>query len=226
MRFLDLIVRPDGTLPRIGDTKQDAALTYFRARYAPDSARRLFHADERDEAHVFDKAAYAAIVKGVGFAALIVGGFAGGLVARALPLPQALWIAALLQMGSNLMFAWQAEIGVSHAALSATIIVENLTGALGTVIFVGYLSQLCDSPAHTATQFALLTALSAVGRTVLSLSSGFVAGAVGWTAFFIVSALIAVPALALLAYLHRKGYLPDTRTPPSPSPETSQGVAS
>ncbi len=156
----------------------------------------------------FDKAAYAAIVKGVGFAALMAGGFAGGIVARALPLPQALWTAGLLQIASNLMFALQAQVGVDHTVLTATIIIENFTGALGTVIFIGYLSGLCSNPAHTATQFALLTALSAIGRTVLSAGSGFVAEGSGWTSFFIISALIGIPALALLAYLHAKGYLP------------------
>jgi PAT family beta-lactamase induction signal transducer AmpG len=155
----------------------------------------------------FDKTAYAAIVKGVGFAALIAGGFAGGIVARALPLPAALWCAGIVQMLSNFMFAWQAHMGVSHGALTATIVVENFTGALGTVIFVGYLSGLCSERAHTATQFALLTALAATGRTALSAGSGFVAEQVGWIEFFVLSALMAVPALALLAWLQARGQL-------------------
>lgn len=157
----------------------------------------------------FDKAAYAGIVKGVGFAAVLAGGFAGGLIARALPLISALWIAGLLQMASNLMFSWQAYIGVDHAALTATIAVENFTGGIGTVIFVAYLSSLCTNALHTATQFALLTALAAVGRTVLSSVSGFVAETSGWFTFFMLSALSAVPALALLAYLQRKGLFAD-----------------
>ncbi|HEY7458220.1 MAG TPA: MFS transporter, partial [Xanthobacteraceae bacterium] len=66
----------------------------------------------------FDKAAYAGIVKGVGLAALLIGGIAGGVVARALPLVTSLWIAALLQMASNFVFVWQAWVGVNHAALT------------------------------------------------------------------------------------------------------------
>ena len=54
----------------------------------------------------YTKAEYAAIVKGVGLVALLVGGFAGGAVARALPVPNALWIAAIIQMLSNLVFVW------------------------------------------------------------------------------------------------------------------------
>ena len=166
----------------------------------------------------FDKAAYAAIVKGVGFAAVLIGGFAGGLIARGLPLITALWIAGLLQMASNLMFSWQAHMGVDHAALTATIAVENFTGGIGTVIFVAYLSSLCTNALHTATQFALLTALAAVGRTVLSSVSGFIAETSGWFTFFMLSALSALPALALLAYLQHRGlFANDERRDMSPA---------
>jgi MFS transporter, PAT family, beta-lactamase induction signal transducer AmpG len=154
----------------------------------------------------FDKAAYAGIVKGVGLAALLVGGIAGGVIARALPLVTSLWLAAFLQMTSNLVFVWQAWIGVSHAALTATIIVENFTGAVGTVIFVAYLSALCGVRAHTATQFALLTALAAVGRTTLASGGGFVAEATGWEIFFLITALSAIPSLFLLAWLQSRGH--------------------
>jgi PAT family beta-lactamase induction signal transducer AmpG len=154
----------------------------------------------------FDKAAYAGIVKVVGFAAVLLGGFAGAFIARSVPLVTSLWIGAFLQMASNLMFAWQAVIGVNHLALTATIIVENFTGGIGTVIFVAYLSALCADRAHTATQFALLTALAAVGRTVLSAGGGYVAEATGWFLFFVVTALSALPSLVLLAWLQQRGH--------------------
>jgi PAT family beta-lactamase induction signal transducer AmpG len=154
----------------------------------------------------FDKETYAAIVKGVGFAAALLGGFAGGMIARALPLSTSLWIGGLLQMISNLVFSWQALMGANVAALTFTIIVENFTGAIGTVIFVAYLSALCGARAHTATQYALLTALAAVGRTVLASGGGFVAEATGWFLFFIVTAVSALPSFALLWWLQMRGH--------------------
>ncbi len=154
----------------------------------------------------FDKAAYAGIVKGVGLAAVLIGGIAGGVVARALPLATSLWLAAFLQMGSNLVFVWQAWMGVNHAALTATIVIENFTGAIGTVIFVAYLSALCRDRMHTATQFALLTALAAVGRTTLASGGGFLAEATGWELFFTITALSAIPSLFLLAWLQGRGH--------------------
>jgi PAT family beta-lactamase induction signal transducer AmpG len=154
----------------------------------------------------FDKATYAAVVKGVGLAAALAGGFAGGAVARALPLSTSLWVGGILQLLSNLSFAALALIGTNVPALTATIIVENFCGAIGTVIFVAYLSALCGVRAHTATQFALLTALAAVGRTTLSSGGGFVAESTGWFWFFVISALVAIPSLALLAWLQASGH--------------------
>src|SRR5713226_6693676 len=154
----------------------------------------------------FSRDEYATIVKGVGLAATLIGGFAGGALARGYPLVTSLWIGAILQMASNLIFTWQALVGVNLWALTVTIIVENFTGAIGTVIFVAYLSALCQSPLHTATQYALLTALAAVGRTYLSAGAGYVAEASGWPMFFVISALTAIPSLFLLAWLQQRGH--------------------
>ena len=154
----------------------------------------------------FTRNDYAAIVKGVGLAATLIGGFAGGFLARAWSLEACLWIGGVLQAVSNLAFAWLAYVGLNQWALALAITVENFTGAIGTVIFVAYLSSLCQSPLHTATQYALLTAFAAIGRTYLSAGAGSVAQATGWPAFFVLSVLVAVPSLILLAWLQRRGH--------------------
>jgi PAT family beta-lactamase induction signal transducer AmpG len=154
----------------------------------------------------FERVDYVALVKGVGFAAALLGGFAGGFLARAVPMIKALWIAGILQMASNLVFAWLAWVGVNNAALGLTIAVENFTGGIGTVVFVAYLSTLTRNALHTATQFALLTAFAAVGRTYLASVSGFVVDATGWMWFFIITAIAALPGFALLAWLQMKGH--------------------
>ena len=142
---------------------------------------------------------YAAIIKGVGLAATLVGGFAGGFVARRYSLAASLWIGGILQALANLVFSWLALSGRQQWALTVAIAAENFTSAIGTVIFVAYLSSLCRKPLHTATQFALLTALAAIGRTPLSAGAGFVAETTGWSLFFVISVVVAVPSLILLA---------------------------
>jgi PAT family beta-lactamase induction signal transducer AmpG len=164
----------------------------------------------------FDKATYAAVVKGVGLAAALIGGFAGGAMVRALPLSTSLWIGGILQMASNLTFSWLAVIGTSVPALTATIIFENFTGAIGTVIFVAYISALCGDRAHTATQYALLTALAAVGRTTLASGGGFIAEETGWAVFFAVTAAAAIPSLLLLWWLQIRGHFAALEKPKGP----------
>lgn len=161
----------------------------------------------------YSREEYAAIVKGLGLAATLAGGFAGGFVARGLDLRTSLWLAAFLQMGSNLVFALQAVMPASYAMLGFVIVAENFTGAIGTVIFVAYLSSLCQSPLHTATQYALLSALSAVGRTYISAPAGLVAEATGWFWFFMLSCLTAIPSLVLLWWLQARGHFDQLARP-------------
>jgi PAT family beta-lactamase induction signal transducer AmpG len=157
----------------------------------------------------FSRNEYAAIIKGVGLAATLIGGFAGGSLARAFSLPVSLWIGGLAQGFANLAFSWQAVLGHNAAWLTFAIIAENFTSAIGTVVFVAYLSALCRNPLHTATQYALLTALAAFGRTYLSSAAGFIAAATGWAWFFAICAVSGLPALMLLALLQHRGHFDD-----------------
>jgi PAT family beta-lactamase induction signal transducer AmpG len=154
----------------------------------------------------FSRTEYANIVKGVGLIALLAGGFAGGYIARALPLAASLWIGGILQSLANLSFSWLALAGHDLLWLTVAITVENFTSAIGTVMFVAYLSALCRNPLHTATQYALLTALAAIGRTYLSAGAGYLASSTGWAWFFVICALAGIPSLLLLAWLQTRGH--------------------
>ena len=66
----------------------------------------------------FSRNEYAAIIKGVGLAATLIGGFAGGYVARAYPLATSLWIGGILQAVAELAFSWQAMVGHDIAWLT------------------------------------------------------------------------------------------------------------
>ncbi|HLX15789.1 MAG TPA: MFS transporter [Bradyrhizobium sp.] len=154
----------------------------------------------------FSRVELAAILKGVGFAAALIGGFVGGFVARSCSLSQSLWIGGILQTIAILPFSWQAVVGHDPAWLTFAIIAEQFTAGLGTVTLVAYLSALCGNPLHTATQYALLTALTALGRTVFALPSGYLAEATGWVGYFLFCTVSAIPSFILLAYLQRRGH--------------------
>jgi MFS transporter, PAT family, beta-lactamase induction signal transducer AmpG len=72
---------------------------------------------------------------------------------------------------------------------------------------VAYLSDLC-SPAFTATQYALLSSLAAVGRTMVASSGGVMAEKLGWVGFFLVTTVVTIPALVLLVWIGQGGRSP------------------
>jgi len=150
----------------------------------------------------FSKAEIASISKVFGVGATMLGVFLGGLVVYRLGVFRSLLVCGVLQMLSNLMFALQALVGYNLAFLTATIAIENITGGMGSAAFVAYLSSLCNV-AYTATQYALLSSLAAMGRTVLSSWGGILAERLDWLLFFLITTAAAVPGLLLLIWLGR-----------------------
>jgi PAT family beta-lactamase induction signal transducer AmpG len=102
-------------------------------------------------------------------------------------------------MVSTAGFAVLAEVGYNLNMLAAVIGFENLTAGMGTAAYMAFMASLTDKR-FTATQYALLTSLMGVPRTLISAPSGFLAEAVGWTEFFILCTLIALPGLWLLRH--------------------------
>jgi PAT family beta-lactamase induction signal transducer AmpG len=139
-----------------------------------------------------------------GFVATLLGGFTGGFIARALPLALSLWIGGILQTTMILAFAWQALVGMSATMLTATTCIEYFSDAVGTTIFVAYISVQCKNPLYTATQFALLNALAGLGRNVFSLITGYLEHVTGWVWFFVICACAGLPALGMLAWLQKQ----------------------
>lgn len=139
----------------------------------------------------------------LGLASTIVGALAGGALMARLGLYRSLMFFGVLQAVSNLGF-WVISVGPHNVWLMAVGVgIENLCGGMGTAAFVALLMGLCNQQ-FSATQFALLSALSAVGRTYLAgpLTPQLVQAA-GWPTFFLLTVFIALPGLWLL-YWRRK----------------------
>ncbi len=151
----------------------------------------------------FTKPEIAGIKKGVGFVAIIAGGFAGGLLVARYGILRSLMICGVLQAGSNVVFVWLAWIGHDPVVLAATVAAENLATGMGTIAFVAYLSSLCNR-AYTATQYALLTSMVGAARVALSSSAGWLADQTDWVTFFMLTAVAALPGLAVLAWIMRR----------------------
>lgn len=159
----------------------------------------------------YSKEEIAAIAQSYGMVASIAGSFIGGGLVKRLGISASLVWASVLMMVSNLAFALLAETGATVIGLTAVITVENLTGGFGTTTLVAWLSGLCNRE-YSATQYALLSSLSSVGRTVISTSSGWAATTLGWSGFFVYTAIAGLPALAILWHMRRGGWgMPKTR---------------
>lgn len=139
-----------------------------------------------------------AVNKVMGMAATVVGALAGGLIMARWSLYRSLMVFGLLQAVSNLGYWLIAVSPKSIWLMAGAVGLENLCGGLGTASFVGLLMALCRQR-FSATQFALLSALSAVGRTYLAgpLTPPLVEH-LGWPGFFLVTVAIALPGLLLL----------------------------
>lgn len=132
-----------------------------------------------------------------GFVAAVLGGFLGAWGLTRLGLRRALLWFGIGQLASNLIYLLLLSTGPQLWALMVVISVENMAGGAVGAVAVAFLMQLCDTR-YTATQYALLSSLAAISGTLLAGPAGYVADAWGWGPMFIISALLGLPALALL----------------------------
>ncbi len=148
----------------------------------------------------FSKTEIATITKVFGLFATLFGVFIGGVLVKKKGIENALWIALVMQITSNLAFLYLAKAGYDPTALYLVIFFENFSGGIGDSVLVAYLSGLCNVN-FSATQYAILVSFASLGRSVISASSGIVAQDLGWIWFFVISAIISIPALLILAVI-------------------------
>jgi PAT family beta-lactamase induction signal transducer AmpG len=145
----------------------------------------------------FSKTEIGALVKLIGFWAIIGGTMAGGIVMLKIGINRCLWIFGVLQAVSTAGFAVLSQLGNNLTALAVVIGFENLSAGLGTAAYMAFMASITNKR-FTATQYALLTSLMGVPRVLVSSGTGFMAKHMGWTGFFIFCTLIALPGLLIL----------------------------
>ncbi len=150
----------------------------------------------------FDAGQVGMVNKTLGLFATIVGALYGGVLMQRLTLFRALLIFGILQGVSNAGY-WMLSVTDKHLySMAAAVFFENLCGGMGTAAFVALLMTLCNK-SFSATQFALLSALSAVGRVYVGPIAGWFVEAHGWPTFYLFSVVAAVPGIFLLLVCRR-----------------------
>ncbi|MEY4354253.1 MAG: hypothetical protein RLZZ609_2494 [Cyanobacteriota bacterium] len=140
------------------------------------------------------------VLAGWGIVATIAGTILGGLLFGRLGLNRSLWVFAVVGALGNLSYWALASFRGGMPALLAAVGLENLGGGMVGAAFVALLMSLCN-PRFSATQYALLSGVYALSRSILSGQAGFVAEGVGWSPFFLLTVASSLPAFLLMTRL-------------------------
>jgi len=141
--------------------------------------------------------------KTIGFAASILGAFAGGACLGYLGLFRALLYFGIAQAFSNLLFMLLAMIGKNYALMVGSLFVENFFTGMSTTALLVFVTALCNQK-YSATQFACLSALFSVGRIFLGPVAALMVAHLGWVNFYGWTFIICFPALILLGLMRNR----------------------
>ena len=145
----------------------------------------------------FSKTEIGLVAKNAALWSGVIGGLLGGVIMIRLGINRSLWLFGVVQVVSILGFALLAWAGPVLWLLAVAISFEYLGVGLGTAAFVAFIARE-TSKTYAATQFALFSAITAVPRTVVNASTGFIVEAVGWVDFFLICTVVALPGMVLL----------------------------
>ena len=142
---------------------------------------------------------------GIGFIALLVGVFVGGILYTRQGMKRSVLTSLILMAASNLSFAVLADAGHTNIGMAAAVGFENFASGIGGVTVVAYLSALCNLR-FTASQYALLSALASIaGRVLTGTTVGKLIEVVGYVDFYLLTTVIACPGVILFWFMMRSG---------------------
>ena len=156
------------------------------------------------------------MIKGVGFSlaelsiagkanmtvSTITGVTLGGWIYMRWGMFRSLLVFGIGQALTNLLYTVLALSGKKLWLMALATTLDTGIGGMGQAAYVGFLVSLCSS-SFSATQYALLSAMSSIPRNVTGYIAGHLVTAIGWPKFFVVTCLTAVPGLILLVILRR-----------------------
>jgi PAT family beta-lactamase induction signal transducer AmpG len=190
--LLDWIGRP-GSLPllavvllyRLGDSA-------LRPMIAPFWVHRGFSATEVGN-----------VTTTLGMVCVIAGAIAGGAFVSRFGIFRGLLWLGLVQMLSNLGYAFAAMTNAGRPVMYLAAIVETFCDGLGTAAFLSFLMFICE-PENAATEYAMLSAVFAISRTGAGMISGYFAQDLGFAKYYWLTAALALPGLALLPLIRER----------------------
>jgi len=147
----------------------------------------------------YSKVEIASVVKTFGLFMTIAGGFLGGLLSVRFGVMKILFLGALLSAVTNILFMWLAQVGYSMPMLYLVISADNISAGLASAAFIAFLSSLTNI-SFTAVQYAIFSSLMTLLPKILGGYSGTMVDGMGYSNFFLVTALMGVPVLFLIVF--------------------------
>ena len=153
----------------------------------------------------FSKSDIALYSKGIGWITTVCFTIIGGVFAIRAGVIRALIISGVAMAATNLLFSLLAWVGKSELLFALAVLLDDLATAFATVAFVAFISLLVDRT-YTATQYALMASIGTAGRTLLASSSGTMVDWLDgdWGTFFVITAIMVIPSLAILLMIKNK----------------------
>jgi PAT family beta-lactamase induction signal transducer AmpG len=149
-----------------------------------------------------------------GVVASVIGALAGGVLTSRWGILRGLAVLGVAQAVSNLGYAAAAATGAGRAGIYTASLVESFTGGLGTAAFLSFLMNICDKE-QAATEYALLSAIFSLTRTLAGSLSGLGTSRLGYATYFAATFVLALPGLALIPWL-RPWIRPAQASPSAP----------
>ena len=166
----------------------------------------------------FSLTAIGTINKLVGLSATLVGVMCAGIIMTKVDLFKSILFFGCLQGASNLLYMLLAIVGKNYYLAVFIFFLENLCAGMGTGAFVALLMSLCNKE-YSATQFALLSSVSAIGRVYVGPVAGYLVKMLGWQSFYCCTAILSLPGILLILYLKPQIMLHDNRAKKKAIPE-------
>ena len=138
----------------------------------------------------------------IGVVSTIAGALLGGKLTKQWGIFRALWVLGIAQAASNLAYAAAAALPPSTTLMYSASVIESFCGGLGTAPFLAFLMSVCDKT-QAATQYALLSALFGLTRSLSGAVSGVITQEVGYAIYFATTFFLAWPAFLLLPWVKK-----------------------
>jgi PAT family beta-lactamase induction signal transducer AmpG len=151
----------------------------------------------------FSKTEVAEITNFYGLWMTIIGGLFAGITLHRFGLVKNMVFGAIFIPIANVPFIYLNFIGYDLGFLIFTITVDNFSQGFIGVVGITFLSSMVSST-YTATQYALLFGMVAIPPRLISGASGFIVDDYGFQNFFIICALLGIPAIIFSLMVYRK----------------------